>query len=123
MDTGNEKTCSTCKVEKTLADFYRKNHSQCKKCHYEDTHARRLVKHHERKDYFLKLLGVCCAHCKGVFPKECYDFHHVDPTKKEFHFNTMYSHSMDKLEKEVSKCVLLCSNCHRIEHARIRKES
>ena len=30
--------------------------------------------------------------------------------------------NLEKLFAEVDKCVLLCSNCHREEHARLRME-
>jgi len=122
MDKRETKTCSVCEVEKSLSDYYRKNHSQCKKCHYKDTDLRRKKVNAERKDYFLKLLGGKCNHCGGIFPKECYDFHHVDPSKKDFHFNSMNNHSMERLQEEINKCILLCSNCHRIEHANLRRK-
>jgi predicted HNH restriction endonuclease len=27
--------------------------------------------------------------------------------------------SIKRLQKEIQKCVVLCANCHRIEHARL----
>jgi predicted HNH restriction endonuclease len=47
-----------------------------------------------------------------------YDFHHVDPSKKEFGFATLLKKgwSWDIMLVELGKCIMLCANCHRIEH-------
>ena len=40
-------------------------------------------------------------------------FHHIDPSTKEFDVSTNVSYKKrDKCEEEVKKCVCLCSNCH-----------
>lgn len=117
MDT---KKCSHCKEVKPLAEYYRKNQSQCKKCHYFFTNERRKKVTASRKEFLLQYKGYKCQHCHNKFPEICYDFHHIDPKEKEFQFNQLNSYSMQKLIKEVDKCILLCSNCHRIEHQRLR---
>ncbi len=48
-----------------------------------------------------------CQDCGNVFEPCAMDFHHIDPTQKETRRKTM---------AEIAKCVLLCSNCHRIRH-------
>lgn len=53
---------------------------------------------------------------------DCLDFHHVDPTTKRFTIGK-YRHdipSIDNLKAEIAKCVVLCANCHRKQHARER---
>lgn len=45
----------------------------------------------------------------------CLEFHHVDPSKKDG-LITKLRFSKIKLEKELQKCIILCSNCHRKEH-------
>lgn len=62
-----------------------------------------------------------CSHCERAYPDICFDLHHTDPSQKEFHFNDLGGKCWARIEKEVSKCILLCSNCHRIEHDRLRK--
>ncbi len=42
------------------------------------------------------------------------EFHHLDPTIKDE--LVCRSRSFEKAKKEMDKCVLLCSNCHREEH-------
>lgn len=40
-------------------------------------------------------------------------FHHIDPSTKEFNISTSVSYKKrEKCEEEVKKCVCLCSNCH-----------
>lgn len=57
--------------------------------------------------------GGKCAICSGVFHFKCYDFHHVDPSKKDANPSEL---SRDKMFEEIKKCVLLCKNCHALEH-------
>lgn len=45
----------------------------------------------------------------------CLEFHHKDPTKKEGMISKMIF-STNKLKKELKKCIVLCSNCHRKLH-------
>ena len=68
-------------------------------------------------------LGAKCGKC-GESDPICLDFHHIDPSKKEHNIGHLYSNSASKelVLREVSKCIVLCSNCHRKEHARLKEE-
>jgi transposase len=45
------------------------------------------------------------------------EFHHLDPSAKEFTVSRCGAHSISRLRAEVRKCILLCSNCHaEVEH-------
>jgi len=46
------------------------------------------------------------------------DFHHIDPASKitEIASMTRGGSSIEKIQEEMNKCVLMCSNCHRIFH-------
>ena len=48
----------------------------------------------------------------------CLEFHHQDPSKKEQTITLMAAgkYSRTKILEEISKCELLCSNCHRKHH-------
>lgn len=60
--------------------------------------------------------GGCCQHCGGTFHPAAYDFHHTGP--KEGSISSMIANaSVVSLAQEVADCILLCANCHRIEHA------
>lgn len=60
--------------------------------------------------------GRCeiCGYSKCI---EALEFHHIDPSEKDFSISGK-SFSWKRVKEEVSKCVLLCANCHREEHAK-----
>ena len=108
------KICNKCGMEKSITDFYfRKNRNtyqnSCKKCHNN--------KKSYKKD-FINYKGISCEIC-GIKSdiSAIYDFHHKDPTEKEFQI-TKYKNTKlnDKIKYEIDKCHLLCSNCHREVH-------
>lgn len=76
------------------------------------------AKHAELKRQSVEYLGGKCVKC-GL-KDEClnvYDFHHRNPGEKEFDFASMPSKIFSgRIKKELDKCELLCSNCHRKEH-------
>lgn len=47
------------------------------------------------------------------------DFHHLDPNEKEEGISNIRHLTFSRIQKEVEKCVVLCSNCHRKVHAGI----
>ena len=69
------------------------------------------------KEALVNAMGGCCQKCGGVFSPAVYDFHHVG----EKDGNPSYliaNSSVEKIAEEIEKCVLLCANCHRMEHER-----
>lgn len=65
-------------------------------------------------------LGDECAICHQKFEDCCYDFHHLNPSEKEFEIsagNMNGAKSWLKIRDELLKCALLCSNCHRLFHS------
>ena len=113
-----------CKVcgEINPDNFYQKNKmkSMCKKCHTAHSHqAQRNL-----KPKAIEYLGGKCTHCEQSFASTAvYDFHHIDPTEKEFNWGNKRTSNWENLKKELDKCILLCSNCHRMEHERIWLDS
>jgi hypothetical protein len=58
-----------------------------------------------------------CTRC-GFADARALDFHHRDPATKIFTIGKKgHTYAWETLLAEVAKCDLLCSNCHRIEHA------
>lgn len=66
-----------------------------------------------------------CEHCGFEHNSSApFDFHHKDPNDKEGAIaHLVQNATLERLFNEVDKCVLLCSNCHRIEHERLRDDS
>lgn len=64
----------------------------------------------------IEYLGGVCADCGGSYHQSCYDFHHTEPEMKEGNIGELLSSSWENIQVELGKCVLLCSNCHRIRH-------
>lgn len=59
--------------------------------------------------------GGKCEICSYDNCNSAFDFHHINSFEKEFNISgkTIWN---EKLEQELQKCVLLCSNCHREVH-------
>ena len=58
--------------------------------------------------------------CKNCGYKTCYsalEFHHTDPDVKEASWGKMRLWGWERIKNELSKCILLCSNCHREAHS------
>lgn len=57
-----------------------------------------------------------CGLCPERHPV-CLDFHHMDPALKDVNVSVALAHwSIERLEAEIQKCVVICSNCHRKLH-------
>ncbi len=76
-----------------------------------------------REEYIDSKKNVPCRDCGNSFPTICMDFHHVgdkDPTlvkQRKSMKSWMKRWSIKRIDEELDKCVVLCSNCHRIRHA------
>lgn len=112
------KTCSTCKVEKPLSEFHykhteKRHNSMCKKCFS----AYCMKRWTDRKIKAIERKGGCCSHCGYNKYIGALEFHHLNPSDKEFNWNKMRLLPEEKIFRELDKCILLCSNCHREVHA------
>lgn len=59
-----------------------------------------------------------CVIC-GESRVACLDFHHVNRNSKEENISYMKHRGWGKAKiiQEISKCIVICSNCHRVIHA------
>lgn len=55
-----------------------------------------------------------CALCPENYGP-CLDFHHKDPKTKKYSVSYMITSqfTIEQIQEEIKKCVLLCANCHR----------
>ncbi|MBP6858411.1 MAG: hypothetical protein KBC33_01105 [Candidatus Pacebacteria bacterium] len=66
--------------------------------------------------------GGKCMFCGYNRCQDALDFHHKDPTKKNFGLSARgLTRSWEKIKEEVDKCILICANCHREVHAGVRE--
>ena len=64
--------------------------------------------------------GKCqnCGYSKYIGALE---FHHIDPKSKRFSLSSNgFTRKWSDVILEIDKCILLCANCHREEHQKIR---
>jgi len=135
------KTCITCLGIKNLEEFSFKNKNKnersckCKQCsrEYAKTHYNNnkgMYKEKSKKNKPLemerirKLLDELkgdggCEHC-GIKNHIVLEFHHTDPSMKEGDVSKLAYLNKSKARKEAKKCIILCSNCHKIEHWRLK---
>ena len=55
---------------------------------------------------------ISCGYNRSVYSMH---FHHIDPAEKDFKIAGS-TRSWERIQKELDKCVLLCSNCHGEHH-------
>ena len=117
-----EKFCSKCNEVKSVQEFYfnkTKNlYGQfCKKCHNDYSMSRQKNVKKQAVEY----KGNKCQICLYDKCINALEFHHRDPSEKEFTIAELKNSSFNKLKNELDKCLLVCSNCHREIHAGITK--
>lgn len=91
--------------------YYHKNHTRVRR---EQTE--RVRRYRKRNlEYTKKVKDKPCADCGQRFPHYVMDFDHRDGEEKEANVANLAAapYSLARLKKEISKCDVVCSNCHR----------
>lgn len=86
----------------------------------EKTLKRQKERRREIKKKLVDENGGKCQKCGYDKCIEILEFHHLDPKQKDFSIARARSSSYEKLKKETKKCILLCPNCHREEHIKLK---
>jgi transposase len=109
-ESGSREAVSRCKHHGETS-FVRegRGYYRCKRCRLERvSQRRRLIK---RK--LVEEAGGKCLICGYDRCQQVLQFHHLDPTTKEFHLGQNgVTRSLEKSRAEARKCILLCANCH-----------
>jgi hypothetical protein len=74
----------------------------------------------QKKLLLIQHKGGKCERCGYNKCEEALEFHHLDPTKKDFTISSN-SYSFQKMKTEADKCILVCSNCHREIHWELKQ--
>jgi hypothetical protein len=114
--TGFDSKCRVCS-NKDAKEWKKENLTEeDKKRHREVSYAKRQ----ELKIKCIHYLGSMCIKCGVKYDGTnamIFDFHHRNPTEKEFQLLTQKATSFEHNKPELDKCDLLCANCHRKEHS------
>jgi DNA-directed RNA polymerase subunit RPC12/RpoP len=114
------KICTKCNQELPIEEFNLRDktkgtrRSECKYCHTE--YMRKVYS--DKKETVSNLKSqIKCGKC-GEKREYVLDFHHLNPNEKDETVARMTSncYRIEKVLNEISKCVVLCSNCHREFH-------
>lgn len=131
-----EKTCTACQQVKPVEEFGKHSRrkdglqAECKPCrnsynrtYYTDNKPAQIVRVRDRaaaqrkllKEYIWELKSKPCTDCGNTFHPFVMDFDHVRG-KKVTDLNALVGSacSLKKVQEEIDKCELVCSNCHRM---------
>ena len=106
----------------------KKNKKRKKSLKVEDTHKKEEVintkeffrKRNDSKKEVIISKGGECEVCGFKYDGEnaaCFEFHHINPSEKKYNPSTALRLIKEERDKELSKCLLVCANCHRLIHA------
>ena len=113
--------CKVCSTDKPVEDFQLRfdrkegdRHTTCKDCRNDQTRNKRTAFKQMCVDY----KGGCCVNCGYSRCLEALEFHHIDPSQKDFSLSKKKVFS-DTVRQELDKCILVCANCHREIHSEL----
>ena len=117
------KICEICENEfetNSLTRIY------CYECSGESTRLDNTTRKHQKtilrrsmKVQAIKLLGGKCSICGYDKCMDALEFHHEDPSIKEFKLGSGNTMSWKAYKSEALKCILLCLNCHKEIHSKL----
>lgn len=90
---------------------------------YEQKNVDKVIRSRQKKKQTLvEYKGGKCERCGlKTHIMDLYDFHHIDPSKKEFGLGGGGKNlSIEKCKEEVDKCMLVCKNCHYTIHYELK---
>lgn len=98
--------CKLC--SKSFKDYQQRGRARCGSCNTK-------IRRYRAKSAAVKLLGGKCIKCGWSGNQAALQFHHLGG--KDFTIGNVANKSWDSIKNEMKKCVLLCANCHMIEHS------
>jgi hypothetical protein len=106
-------------------EYQRNYHRKWHKRHRE----KRLARIYERKAAIYQYVQnmksqLYCVDCGKRHPATL-QFHHLNSEDKAFNISdaALRGTSLDRIKKEMQKCIVLCANCHLIRHYNMRKKN
>ena len=98
----------------------------CYECSGDSTRKDNATRKHQKtilrrsmKIQAIKILGGKCSICGYDRCVDALEFHHENPSVKEFKLGSGNTMSWKAYKKEAEKCILVCSNCHKEIHSKL----
>ena len=132
-----KKICSRCEREKDITAFRRDRarldgrNSSCKVCmrafqtkQYKEKYSKsgatrdKILRDENRRKLNEYKASKGCLYCSER-ETVCLEFHHTDMSQKDFTIASSTHRTWPYIEKEITKCIVVCSNCHKKVHAGI----
>jgi hypothetical protein len=111
--------CPCCETEKLKDEFYNRRNGKgnsvyCKHC----SNNQAVERQKKFKQQCIDYKGGKCVSCGYKKCNNVLEFHHLDPSKKEFSIAQARLTSFnEEVKRELDNCALVCANCHREIHA------
>lgn len=105
-----------CSIHCRAISWYHKQSKSYKKSQSKHNAIMQRNRKRQRKLKAIEMLGGKCSICGYNKCAASLDFHHLDKSIKDKDIKEMMHLSWKRIEKEISKCILLCANCHRELH-------
>jgi DNA-binding transcriptional ArsR family regulator len=121
VDYEGKRCCPKCNETKPLSEFYNRRGKiggsvYCKICTSKQSLDRQRALKQQAVDY----KGGCCEKCGYSKYNGALEFHHLDPSKKDFNIGALKNYTFSsKIKEELDKCILVCANCHREIHGNV----
>lgn len=102
--------CQICERKYVLKRTSGHNKTICNSC-------RTALRRYKIKKELLEYKGCKCERCGYNKNIKNLEFHHLNPAEKDFDISTEGGiRSIEEFKKEVDKCILVCTICHRDIH-------
>ena len=110
---GYNHNCKVC-----LASYWKENSKTDKRKEQSRQHNRKSRR--ANKSRLVEYFGgkcVCCGYKRSLAGLQ---FHHLDPSQKDFTISSQSKRNYEELLEEAKKCIMVCANCHAEIHAGVR---
>lgn len=118
--------CEICGQSFQIIDmgYTRKYCYQCSpKVDINCSHAQNItIKRRAIKEMLINYKGGKCVRCGYDKCARALQFHHNDPTQKDFGISKQLNRDITELKAEVDKCILVCANCHAEIHQELYEQ-
>ena len=112
---------------KAYNQAYSKKHYQANKEVYKSKAVKNNAEYIKRNREFLSKykISASCKICGYNKCAEALDFHHISEHNKEANVSWLANDkcSLERLQEEIAKCIVVCARCHREIHAGMAEQA